>query len=581
MIGYFFSAGYAASIVCVLLLTSELPDSAAIGLFILLCGLIVSILYQWKYKKRSCCTKQDLAAAGCLSFLFLIMLSIEDICSGPCFDRIHSVWLGYACKIVFFIVLYQCVYELLKIYFSCCFTGKPLKLKTIGNTSVFYLTIPIAVCSLIYTFAAFPALMGSDSAALWINTDKGIYSAWHPIAYSCLIKIAQITLGSPFFITILQTVLWIYASNLAIKLLNHYVCGQAAWLYAGLNLLVISNYKYLGVMLKDVLWNICLFIFALKIFEWMHQRSRKAMAGLVLSGIGVALFRHAGDINVYITLVILILYLRIKEKRFLPELIRMLAVVMLCKVILMDLLCMNAFHAEPNEPYVKYSVPLSMIGAVVSSCEIDEEDSEFLETIMPLEQWKNSYDKYWADTLSRTWGGVGENIYKLNDTKTGVRILLLNLKYVFIHPTVYFTAFFDMSSIIWEIATPIDGYEWAPIVIRNEEVEQWENGTYRYLQVKPGFFTEPVHRLSKATHNQPVWNAVCWRGGIHIFALLAAGALLVKKKRKEELLVLVPSFIMAGLLFLSIPAQDPRYIQSLSMLSVFEVIYAACIYERE
>jgi len=157
----------------------------------------------------------------------------------------------------------------------------------------------------------------------------------------------------------------------------------------------------------------------------------------------------------------------------------------------------------------------------------------------------------------------------------------LNLKYVFIHPTVYFTAFFDMSSIIWEIATPIDGYEWAPIVIRNEEVEQWENGTYRYLQVKPGFFTEPVHRLSKATHNQPVWNAVCWRGGIHIFALLAAGALLVKKKRKEELLVLVPSFIMAGLLFLSIPAQDPRYIQSLSMLSVFEVIYAACIYERE
>ena len=131
-----------------------------------------------------------------------------------------------------------------------------------------------------------------------------------------------------------------------------------------------------------------------------------------------------------------------------------------------------------------------------------------------------------------------------------------------------------MSSIIWEIATPIDGYEWVPIAVRNEEVELWENGEYRYLQIKPSFLTEPVNRLSKATHSQPVWNAVCWRGGIHIFALLAAGALLMKKKRHGELLAL-------ALLFLSIPAQDPRYIQSLSMLSVFEVVYAAFIHEKE
>ncbi len=582
MIGYLFSAGYAAAIFCVLLLTSELPDSASLGLFILFGGLVTSALYQWKYKKRPCCTKQDRFAAGCLSLLFLIMLSIEDICSGPCFDRIHSVWISYACKAVFLIILYQCMYELLKIYFTCRFAGRPLKLKTIGNTSVFYLTIPIAVCSLIYTFAAFPGLMGSDSTALWINTDKGIYSAWHPIAYSCLIKIAQITLGSPFLIIMLQTVLWIYASNLAIKLLNHYVCGQAACLYAGMNLLLVSNYKYLGVMLKDVLWNICLFIFALKLFEWMRHRSGRAAVGLILSGIGVALFRHAGDINVYITFLVLILYLKIKEGgHFLSGLIKSLAIIVVCKVILMDVLCMSAFHAEPNEPYVKYSVPLSMIGAVVSSCEIDEEDSAFLETIMPLEQWKSSYDKYWADTLSRTWGGIGQNIYKLNDTKTGIRVLLLNLKYVFTHPVVYFTAFFDMSSIIWEIATPIDGYEWVPIAVRNEEVELWENGEYRYLQIKPSFLTEPVNRLSKATHSQPVWNAVCWRGGIHIFALLAAGALLMKKKRHGELLALVPFFIMAALLFLSIPAQDPRYIQSLSMLSVFEVVYAAFIHEKE
>lgn len=55
----------------------------------------------------------------------------------------------------------------------------------------------------------------------------------------------------------------------------------------------------------------------------------------------------------------------------------------------------------------------------------------------------------------------------------------------------------------------------------------------------------------------------------------------MKKKRHGELLALVPFFIMAALLFLSIPAQDPRYIQSLSMLSVFEVVYAAFIHEKE
>ena len=454
MIGYLFSAGYAAAIFCVLLLTSELPDSAALGLFILFCGLVTSALYQWKYKKRPCCTKQDRFAAGCLSLLFLIMLSIEDICSGPCFDRIHSVWSSYACKAVFLIILYQCMYELLKIYFTCRFAGKPLKLKTIGNTSVFYLTIPIAVCSLIYTFAAFPGLMGSDSTALWINTNKGIYSAWHPIAYSCLIKIAQITFGSPFLIIMFQTVLWIYASNLAIKLLNHYVCGQAACLYAGMNLLLVSNYKYLGVMLKDVLWNICLFIFALKLFEWMRHRSGRAAVGLILSGIGVALFRHAGDINVYITFLVLILYLKIKEGgHFLSGLIKSLAIIVVCKVILMDVLCMSAFHAEPNEPYVKYSVPLSMIGAVVSSCEINEEDSAFLETIMPLEQWKSSYDKYWADSISRWWGSIGNNIFTVEDLiqkeDYGSFLIKMNAKILAKNPRLYFRAFFDMNSILW------------------------------------------------------------------------------------------------------------------------------------
>jgi hypothetical protein len=57
----------------------------------------------------------------------------------------------------------------------------------------------------------------------------------------------------------------------------------------------------------------------------------------------------------------------------------------------------------------------------------------------------------------------------------------------------------------------------------------------------------------------PLTNALFQRGGFSIFAIVLVMTILVLKKKWEYLLVIVPVVVTDMLLFITIPAQDPRY----------------------
>ncbi len=227
----------------------------------------------------------------------------------------------------------------------------------------------------------------------------------------------------------------------------------------------------------------------------------------------------------------------------------------------------------PNEEYVKYSVPVSMAGAVASKETLDAEDIAVLEEIMPLEKWQSCYDKYYADSLSRTWGAIGDDALKLRDKDFQKKILLLNAKFLFKYPVTYLTAYFDMTSIIWEMGTPADGYEWIPVTIYSSALDNYPG--LAELQIQSNLSTRIQQNFFGHSDQIPVWSSICWRGGFSIFVLLVCSCLLIKKKRSRELLALLPALLLTGILFLANPSQDPRYIDSYHMLMCFFLLVAS------
>lgn len=242
------------------------------------------------------------------------------------------------------------------------------------------------------------------------------------------------------------------------------------------------------------------------------------------------------------------------------------------KFLLVNVLGFMILYAVPNPAYVKYSIPMSMAGAVAVHEDLDAEDAAVMEQVMPLDEWREYYDKYYADTLSRDWGPVGETIYKLNDPQLGKDILLLNLKFLFKYPATYLTAYFDMTSIVWEMGTPSDGYEWVPISMYSSAVDQYPE--LAGLQMHYNRVTTAIENISALSDRIPVYSSITWRGGFSLFMLLLSFVLLAIKKHLPETFILLPALLLAGVLFLANPSQDPRYINSWQMLMNFIFIYS-------
>lgn len=555
----------------------------------------IHLIYMQIYKKvpkdtkaaalheNAALTRKWKIAALLLSALYIIMSSATEVLKGYGFESLYHTTAGYLLKLLLiaagFLSCYFLICRLLK-----GFSFQPVsQFRKIGSTPIYLVMIPIALLSFFCIAGCYPGIVSSDSANSWSGVMGGYYDDWHPITYLYILKVIQKLFGLPYPIIIFQAVLWIVINQYALSLLEkHAPYRHVDTSYLIINLLMICSYRALGNLEKDTLWNLSVFLFSLCIFDFIKRKKAFPWykSGLMLlSAWMTATIRHAGDAIVLITLFFLFLYTRNQKKKKQDKsqifiLVIMLSV-LIVKFLLVNLLGFIILKAEPNEPYVKYSIPMSMIGAIAVKEQPADKELAVMETIMPLEKWQEYYDKYYADGISRSYGGIGETVYKLNDPDVGKDILKLNLRFLFQYPKTYLTAYFDMTSIVWEMGTPADGYEWMPISIYASTLELHPELSDFYIRRNISTtFQETIVGLSD---KMPIWSSICWRGGFALFTLLLSTLLLIQKKRGEEALSLLPAFLLAVVLFLANPSQDPRYINSYQMLVCFFLLYAAYI----
>ncbi|MBR1711623.1 MAG: hypothetical protein IJ719_22830 [Clostridia bacterium] len=556
--------------------TSGRPDAWYCCTFWLLCGAILI----WNADKMTLffrnTTNNAISRSNKQKYILVsIILSVYHlfVLSGGNFDYLFSdsSWTGIPAKIKLGTLL------------SCIIVIAVILLMTILVTYVFlwdYSSLNegigihrcvnrafglITLVSAVFMFSTYPGWSYPDYLSVWNGVHAGSWSEWHTIGYMLFVKMAIFLRDNQFMVSVLQTACWLAVNYKALKEVESSGGERGVRVYLVLSLVILTPYIYLQAMVKDTIFSICLF--GLCVGSHAIISKTKSSVGewlfLLLSGLGVSLFRHGGlVISLGALLTDLIIYIHFKRKQWIIHSLVLIIIGFLYYLIVV-VLGRGVLRAERNPAYVKYSVPFYMMGELAAdeTVRLDREDVEWMESFAPMEAWRNAHSKYYADPVSREWGILGAEIRSRKEEEYGPRLIAFNWKYLRRFPKQYLNHYRNIISILYEISRPIDGYEWGPIENMAVDYEQGISGA-----VPNGFtrFTRPLANLTGAI---PVIRTILWRGGFYQFCYILLFCRLIIQKKKRLVVGILPVVIYHASLYLSIPAQDPRYI--LGMIEVF------------
>ena len=501
-----------------------------------------------------------------LAILLFIMLSASAIFNSPLFtDGLFSTDLpSFFCKAI---DLWKYIVYIPALCFSlyiCCLAGVHVCLKSGSNSNnnqdskknqLCYILclLSITILSIIYLCTAYPGIFtDADVAVVWDAAVSHYWDDWHTLGYLLYVLLCSQFGDSIFATLVIDTLIGIALNAYILRVLKDYHINS---MKAYTVLLIVSGtyFVYLGYMVKDVVYAFGILALVAGLFRITFTQKIAIIDYVVLCGISLfaTLCRHAGIICVLLSLIVVALYYLIKRNfAFFRRLIAIACFHVACYFIIHALLFNSCI---PNPSYIKYGTPMAMIGAAVThDVEFEPEDIEKLEQVMPLERWGECYHKYWADSIARRWGTIGSDIDKVQELveqdNYGDFLIKMNAKLLLQHPFIYCEALFDMNTILWEIGLPAD--------YSSVSVAQLPCYDYVYYST----FYPFTHGFANFLDNQPLTNALFYRGGASLFLLILYGCVFVIKKKPAYLFCLFPVYINSLLLSITIPAQDTRYV---------------------
>ncbi len=545
-----------------------------------------------------------------LTALFFLLLSIPNLLSAPLFSEsgLSAIWWPYRwLRLLYLIWNWLGFLPLYALSVYCCFYyALQLALRPRADSlpakrfaGLYLALLPMLGTVALCVLSSSPSLVIGDAPTVWAAARDGLWSDWHCIGYLLFVRMASLGGRSQTLVVLVQAAAYLYVHSAAMAFLARQGCGgRALRVYALSSVLAFVPIFFLQAILKDTVFTIALLalgVGALNIVNSEKPRARD-WAFMAAFGLCVCLFRHAGFLPVVATFAALIVRALIRKRpRALLHAAASAACVGVCYALIVNVLGFGVLKAERNPKIIQYGAPMTMVGAAAASgVPLAEEDVALMEQVMPLEKWAACYEKYFADALSRSYAAIGEDVNRVTELELEDDILRLNARLLIAHPVVYVCAFFDLNSLMWEIATPADGYVRSylgyPVTPIAELVtaegyaeEGLDRVTKELKQAEDTTFSAAApltNRYAEFLYGQPILRSILWRGGFALLCVAFAAVVLGKKRRARDLIGMLPLLaVTLGMLF-SMPAQEVRYIfpniEYALLFAVYAVFAPAC-----
>ena len=583
------SIGLLLSIFMLLTPTSYNTDAPYICGVIFLAFSALLALGKVSFKDFSNTCMKDKLFCGALTALLVVMIGISEIVKAKFLAEAHVALKIFLCILVFAYLLFSIYFLLLKVVKVLLEYGEKSSKQSKKTLIICILTV--CITTLAFFIACPQGLVYSDGVSVWLQTQSNTYSDWHPIVFVLIVKLCSLIYNSTVSYVAFLSILWALTNSLVLCVLHRHHGDRACKLYVGISLTFgLIAYKYIVYVYKDPLFCMAMLGFFAYLYDFTCGRRKiSVFVALLVYGLLASTARHAMILPIGITLAIAIIcsvIAKFKNKNNLHGLSkkytkRFLVILLVSLIVLnstIHTIAMKTTQAEENPSYVAYTVPIHMIGAYAASGhEIDAETKELMERVMPIEEWANGYNSnpYWADTLSREWGYIGNRLDILKEEISGSELISANLRFFLAHPITYVRDLGKISSMVWQISRP-DGFdEWyGPDFFNSSDSLYYLIEGY---ELNPNGFTSILTSVLTFFKKVPVLSNITCRGGVALFTLILCAYVMWRKHCGAKLLFMIPAFILAALLILTLPAQDPRYMLWAIELATFTVPITACM----
>lgn len=308
------------------------------------------------------------------------------------------------------------------------------KVTKVGNKQVYWFVcisiIGYAVISAIYFLAYNPGIMMTDSVSQWQQAHALLFSNWHPVIDTLLIKLTTMIYDSPISYVILQTVifivsiLWItiwFIKQNKRNLIWAYLIVVSTWifpLFSLMNVFVVKDTLY-TIMLLDLSF----IVYRIYVSDGLYLYSWKNSLLIVIVTFFFISLRSNG-IEAYFFAFIFFLILFRKRIFWLWHLLSLGVIVL---YFLISGPIYNHYNVIPADSSEAFGVPTQILGGIYNgNGKISYTEKKVLYRIMPADQWQNNYNPYWVDGYKYSAGSEYNRPY-IRKNLMGLTLFTMNL----------------------------------------------------------------------------------------------------------------------------------------------------------
>lgn len=415
--------------------------------------------------------------------------------------------------------------------------------------------IPLIIF-LAYRYIFYPFIISTDGDMQMLEIVRDNYSNWHPFFHTLLMKFSYDFFGDFSYFIIIRIII----VSIIISMIGSYFIKKGIkriFIYLLIIFFCLNPVTgiYMVSILKDVDYIICLSLLTFLVIKYFDNDFNKNILNyilLVIALILIGLFRHNGlYVSLICSLLLLIVAIRKKDKILLLTPI----------LILLFIGCYKLYI------YPKYEVSdglrnsdiASLVHGLQAITHYDDMETEtYLETIMPIEEWKDTYNRYNIDII------LHYNTLPFRNVECNkFDIIKLYLKKMFKYPNILISDRLYGTDILWNV------FKSDSIQIYDYQIDRNEFGVSHYSdfnittssnKVKE-FISDCLLLISK----NKILNALFFRSGLYFCLIII---LIFKDYNKNKLLILFPTILNILTLFIAMHHQSYRYVMFLPIIFI-------------
>lgn len=398
------------------------------------------------------------------------------------------------------------------------------------------------------------------------------YNTWHPIGHTLLLGLLLKMWNNFAIVTFFQIVFFAFVISrfcgtlirFGVKVMPVYALAVLLILMPNTGINVVTQWKDIPYT-AALLWgtNIILLMCCTKDYF------AKTLHGLefTICTMSICLFRYNGILTFLLVTAFGLFYVIRYWERKQGTIFGVSATLILIMIILVNNVIPARLNADPNPPGMKLRTIYQGLGAVYYAgheASLDGNTRLTVESVATPQQLKEYYNPYFADFYS---DNIPRFLYKLSDISAGkaVKVYISTLQQ---DPGIVLGDKFNLAISIWSVAKD-------PFSYNNNYTTAIEPEMQSVFGVKRNgnVMTDKINTYAERTTKQYMTNTFFWRVGFWLaLSLILLLELIIQRDRR--VLLYIPMLSNAAVVFLTMPAQDYRYVWFIALICPFLILAA-------